>query len=122
MSSAFKGDNTEAMPALRANFVLPAAFLAAVVSRSSAFMPVGSMLGCSPLARCGSLASVSRRPVHFARSNLAGTVPALRAGALGLQAGVLDGFSAKDIDGNQVDLGATFGNVPAVLVVNLASK
>ncbi|KAJ1492707.1 thioredoxin-like protein [Baffinella frigidus] len=35
---------------------------------------------------------------------------------------VLDGISAADSDGNTVDLGAVYGNVPAVLVVNVASK
>jgi glutathione peroxidase len=34
---------------------------------------------------------------------------------------VFDGLTAKDIDGNDVDLGKTYGSVPAVLVVNLAS-
>jgi len=39
-----------------------------------------------------------------------------------LQASFLDGFTVNDIDGKQVDLGKTYGDVPAVLVVNLASK
>mmetsp|Transcript_31939 Transcript_31939/g.51560 ORF Transcript_31939/g.51560 Transcript_31939/m.51560 type:complete len:99 (+) Transcript_31939:39-335(+) len=50
------------------------------------------------------------------------TVPALRlsGGAAGMQAAVLDGIGAKDIDGKEVDLGK-YSSIPAVLVVNLAS-
>jgi len=44
-----------------------------------------------------------------------------RAGVTATSMGVLDGISASDIDGKNVDLGATYGDVPAVLVVNLAS-
>lgn len=44
------------------------------------------------------------------------------SGALGLSAGILDGINAVDIDGKDVDLSATYGNVPAVLVVNVASQ
>jgi hypothetical protein len=56
--------------------------------------------------------------------------PALRdtacgATALGdstnLQTYVLEGIKAVDIDGNEVDLNK-YSNIPAVLVVNLASK
>ena len=48
--------------------------------------------------------------------------PSLRlsGGAAGLQAAVLDGIKATDIDGTEVDLGK-YSSVPAVLVVNLAS-
>jgi glutathione peroxidase-family protein len=35
--------------------------------------------------------------------------------------GVFDGLSAKDTDGKEVNLG-DFSKVPAVLVVNLASR
>mmetsp|Transcript_43216 Transcript_43216/g.84480 ORF Transcript_43216/g.84480 Transcript_43216/m.84480 type:complete len:89 (+) Transcript_43216:24-290(+) len=34
---------------------------------------------------------------------------------------VLDGMSAKDIDGNLIDLGAAYGEAPAVVVVNVAT-
>jgi len=38
-----------------------------------------------------------------------------------LQTYVLDGIKAVDIDGNEVDL-KKYSNIPAVVVVNLASK
>lgn len=53
---------------------------------------------------------------------VAAAAPALRlsGGATQLQAAVLDGIKATDIDGKEVDLGK-YSKVPAVLVVNLAS-
>jgi hypothetical protein len=58
----------------------------------------------------------------FGASRVALAGPSLRlsGGAAGLQAAVLDGIKATDIDGKEVDLGK-YSSVPAVLVVNLAS-
>jgi len=43
-------------------------------------------------------------------------------GAAGMKMGIFDGIQAKDIDGKMVDLGKTYGQSPAVMVVNLASE
>ena len=50
----------------------------------------------------------------------AGSSLRLSGGATSLNMGVLDGIKALDIDGKEVDLGQ-YSQVPAVLVVNLAS-
>lgn len=77
--------------------------------RRSAFSPAASGTLTSPLGLNGKrFTGVSR---------LSGG----SGGALGATAGILDGQKAVDIDGKEVDLGSTYGNVPAVLVVNLAS-
>jgi hypothetical protein len=102
--------------------VLPAAFFAAMVSQSAAFMPPGLMIGRASSARFSSLAAISHRPSNFVHARGTGAVRSLRGGAIELQASFLDGFTVNDIDGKQVDLGKTYGDVPAVLVVNLASK
>lgn len=105
----------------RPGCVLPVAMIAAMVAPSTAFMATGRMLNGVSAARYSSLAAISSRPMQFAHGRSAGAVRSLRGGAAALQAGFFDGISAKDIDGKEVDLGKTYGNVPAVLVVNLAS-
>ena len=75
---------------------------------------------------CWSSLSARGTPVvgvnHLRTANLERAAPALRlsGGAARLQAGVLDGITATDIDGKSVDLGK-YSSVPAVLVVNVAS-
>jgi len=67
-------------------------------------------------------ARVAASQLRAGRALKTSVVPALRlsGGAAGLQAAVLDGIGAKDIDGKEVDLGK-YSSIPAVLVVNLAS-
>ena len=55
------------------------------------------------------------------RGGIIAAAPALRLSGGTAITSVLDGIKAVDIDGNNVDL-TMYSNIPAVLVVNLASK
>jgi len=98
------------------------ALLQAAVATS---MVAGALGFAAPVAPLSSL-SARGTPVvgvnHLRTANLERAAPALRlsGGAARLQAGVLDGITATDIDGKSVDLGK-YSSVPAVLVVNVAS-
>lgn len=74
-------------------------------------------------AKVGSLPGrAAAATAQFRRGGIIAAAPALRlsGGATSITS-VLDGIKAVDIDGKNVDL-TMYSNIPAVLVVNLASK
>mmetsp|Transcript_43653 Transcript_43653/g.105503 ORF Transcript_43653/g.105503 Transcript_43653/m.105503 type:complete len:95 (+) Transcript_43653:46-330(+) len=82
-----------------------AAVIAAMSPSASAFWPLGMATGL----RTAQAASGA------ARSHRCGQ------GGVNCHMSILDGLSAKDIDGKLIDLGEAYGQAPAVVVVNVAT-
>lgn len=82
---------------------------------------VAALPGCSAFIGSAGLGLLPGAVRNRAISNVSPGLRGMRGGALGASMGILEGMKAKDIDGNEIDLEAAFGKVPAVLVTNLAS-
>uniref|UniRef100_A0A7S0DVH3 Glutathione peroxidase n=1 Tax=Hanusia phi TaxID=3032 RepID=A0A7S0DVH3_9CRYP len=113
---------------MQATMLRAATVMAAVLGQTAAFSLTARAPGLSSLSTsCMSRRSVGRDSRTLGRlgsfgATLAAPARMASSSSLSMSAGFLEGQSAKDIDGNNVDLGATYAETPAVLVVNLASK
>jgi hypothetical protein len=83
------------------------------------FVPLTCRLSLASSSLPGRAAAAT---AQIRRGGIIAAAPALRlSGGATAITSVLDGIKAVDIDGKNVDL-TMYSNIPAVLVVNLASK